>query len=113
MAINKKLGMKADHRRAVLRNLATALIDKGKITTTLDRAKELRGVVEKMITTSKENSLCAKRKCLSFLTSEPVVYKLFNEVSGKYKERNGGYTRIVRLGTRRGDCAEMAVIELV
>jgi len=113
MSINRKLGVKSAHRKAMLRNLATVLFENGKMMTTLCRAKELRKVAEKLITSGKVNDLNVKRKCISSLASESIAYKLINEISPKYKERQGGYTRIVRLGVRKGDCAEMAVIELV
>lgn len=109
----RKLGRPTDHRRAMLRAMVTFLIEKGKIETTVTRAKEVRSMAEKMITTAKQDTLHSKRQVLSFITKEDVVKKLFDEVAPKYKERNGGYTRIVKIGPRRGDAAEMAIIELV
>jgi len=97
----------------MLRAMVTFLLEKGKIETTVTRAKEVRSVTEKMITMAKTNSLHSKRQVLAFVTKEDVVKKLFDEVAPQYKERNGGYTRITRLGPRRGDAAEMAIIELV
>ena len=110
---SRKLGRPSDHRRAMMRAMVTFLLEKGKIETTVTRAKEVRSMTEKMITMAKTNSLHSKRQVLAFVTKEDVVKKLFDEVAPKYKERNGGYTRITRLGPRRGDAAEMAIIELV
>ena len=109
----RKLGRPTDHRKAMLRAMVTFLIEKGRIETTVTRAKEVRSMTEKMITTAKSNNLHAKRQVLSFITKEDVAKKLFDEVAPKYRERNGGYTRIIRVGPRRGDAAEMAIIELV
>ena len=93
--------------------MVTFLLDKGKIETTVYRAKEVRSMAEKMITLAKENTLHNKRLALAFITKEEVVKKLFDEIAPKYAEKNGGYTRITKLGPRRGDAAEMAIIELV
>lgn len=109
----RKLGRPTDHRKAMLRAMVTYLIEKGKIETTVTRAKEVRSMTEKMITTAKTDNLHNKRQVMSFITKEDVAKKLFDEVAPKYRERNGGYTRIVRLAPRRGDAAEMAIIELV
>ena len=109
----RKLGRDSAHRMAMLRTMVTFLLDKGKIETTVYRAKEVRSMTEKMITLAKENSLHHKRLALAFITKEDVVKKLFDEIAPKYSERNGGYTRITKLGPRRGDAAEMAIIELV
>ncbi|HHX73149.1 MAG TPA: 50S ribosomal protein L17 [Clostridiales bacterium] len=109
----RKLGRPTDHRRAMLRAMVTYLLENGKIETTVTRAKEVRPLAEKMITLGKTNTLHSKRQALAFITKESVTYKLFNEIAPKYAERNGGYTRIVRTGPRRGDGAEMAIIELV
>ena len=109
----RKLGKKSDQRKAMLRQLTTDLIDHGKLETTFYRAKEVQPVVEKMITLGKKNNLANYRRALSYITKEDVAHKLFNEVAPKYAERNGGYTRVTRTGPRRGDAAEMAVIELV
>jgi len=109
----RKLGKTTDARRAMLRAMVTFLLEKGKIETTLTRAKEVRPVCEKMITFGKTGTLHARRQALGYVTKEDVVKKLFDEIAPKYAERNGGYCRIVKIGPRRGDAAEMAVIELV
>jgi len=109
----RKLGRPTDHRKAMLRAMVTYLIEEGKIETTVTRAKEVRSVTEKMITVAKRDDLHSKRQVFSFITKEDVAKKLFDEVAPKYKERNGGYCRIIRIGPRRGDAAEMAIIELV
>lgn len=109
----RKLGRTSDQRRAMLRQLTTDLLEHGKLETTFYRAKEVQPVVEKMITLGKKGNLAAYRKALSYITKEDVAQKLFKEVAPGYAERNGGYTRVVRIGQRRGDAAEMAVIELV
>ena len=109
----RKLGRDTAHRTAMLRGLVTFLLENGKIETTLTRAKEVRSLTEKMITLAKENNLHNKRMALSFITKEDVVKKLFDEIAPKYAEKNGGYTRITKLGPRRGDAAEMAIIELI
>ncbi len=109
----RKLGRPTDQRIAMLRNLVTSFLDSGRIETTVTRAKETRSMAERMITLAKENTLHSRRQALAFITREDVVAKLFNEIGPKYAERNGGYTRIVRIGPRRGDAAEMAVLELV
>jgi large subunit ribosomal protein L17 len=97
----------------MLRGLVTYLLENGRIETTITRAKEVRSMAEKMITIAKEPSLAAKRRVLAFVTKEDVVKKLFDEIAPAYKDRNGGYTRIVRTGARRGDAAEMCILELV
>lgn len=109
----RKLGRATAHRTAMLRAMVTFLFENGKIETTLTRAKEVSSLAEKMITIAKENNLHNKRMVMSFVTKEDVVYKLFNEIAPKYADRNGGYTRIYKLGPRRGDAAEMAIIELI
>lgn len=109
----RKLGRTTDHRTAMLRAMVTFLLENGKIETTVTRAKEVRSLTEKMITIAKEDTLANKRLVYGFVTKEAVVHKLFSEIAPKYAERNGGYTRISRLGPRRGDAAEMAIIELV
>ena len=109
----RKLGRPTDHRKAMLRAMVTFLIEKGRIETTVTRAKEVRSITEKMITTAKQNNLHSKRQVFSFITKEDVAKKLFDEVAPKYLDRNGGYSRIIRIGPRRGDGAEMAIIELV
>ena len=109
----RKLGKTSTQRRALLRQQVTDLLENGKIETTIYRAKEVQPVVEKMITLGKKGNLAAYRKAMSYVTKEDVVQKLFKEVAPKYADRNGGYTRVTRTGPRRGDAAEMAVIELV
>jgi large subunit ribosomal protein L17 len=98
---------------AMLRGLVTYLLENGRIETTVTRAKELRSLAERMITIAKVPSLANKRKAFAFITKEDVVKKLFDEIGPEYKDRNGGYTRIIRTGPRRGDAAEMCIIELV
>ena len=109
----RKLGKTSTQRKAMLRQLVTDLLENGKIETTFYRAKEVQPVVEKMITLGKKAGLANYRRALSYLTKEDVVQKLFKEIAPNYAERNGGYTRVTRTGARRGDAAEMAVIELV
>ena len=109
----RKLGRDTAHRKSMLRNLVTDLLREGRITTTENRAKEARRLAEKMITLGKKGSLAARRQALSFMTKEDTVSKVFNELSKTYADRNGGYTRITKIGPRRGDGAEVAVIELV
>ena len=109
----RKLGRDTAHRTAMLRAMVTFLLENGKIETTLYRAKEVRSLTEKMITLAKENNLHNKRLAMSFIMKEDVVKKLFDEIAPKYAQTNGGYTRIMKLGPRRGDAAEMAIIELV
>ncbi len=109
----RKLGRKTDHRMAMLKGMVTFLLETGKIETTLTRAKEVSALTEKMITLGKVNNLANKRRAFAFIKKEAVVYKLFNEISPAYVERNGGYTRVLKLGPRRGDGAEMAIITLV
>lgn len=113
MAGTRKLGRTSDQRKAMLRAMVTYLFENGKIETTVTRAKEVRTVAEKMITISKDNSLHAKRQVFAYVTKEAVSKKLFDEIAPRYSERSGGYTRITKIGPRRGDAAEMAVIELV
>jgi large subunit ribosomal protein L17 len=109
----RKLGMTSAQRKALLRQQVTDLLENGKMETTFYRAKEVQPVVEKMITLGKKGDLAAYRKALSFITKEAVAHKLFKEIAPKYADRKGGYTRVTRTGERRGDAAEMAVIELV
>lgn len=109
----RKLGKPTDQRRAMLRQQVTDLLDKGRLETTVTRAKEVRPIAEKIITLGKKNTLASRRDALSFITKEEVVTKVFAEIAPGYESRNGGYTRITRIGARRGDAAEMAVIELV
>lgn len=109
----RKLGRVSDHRKAMLRAMVTYLLENGKIETTLARAKEVRNMAEKMITLGKRDDLHAKRQVFSFITKENVAKKVIDEIGPKYTDRDGGYTRIVKTGVRRGDAAEMAIIELV
>ena len=109
----RRLGKTSAQRRALLRQQVTDLLENGKIETTFYRAKEVQPVAEKMITLGKKGNLAAYRKAMSYITKEDVVQKLFKEIAPKYADRNGGYTRVIRTGARRGDAAEMAIIELV
>ena len=109
----RKLGRKTDHRKAMLRGMVTYLLEQGQIETTVTRAKEVRCLADKMITLGKTNTLHAKRQALSFITKEDVVKKVFDEIAPKYADRDGGYTRFIKTGPRRGDAAEMAIISLV
>ncbi len=110
---NRKLGRTTDQRRAMLRAMVTYLLENGQIKTTVTRAKEVAPMTEKMITLAKTNTLASYRDALGYITKEDVANKLFKEIGPKYADRNGGYTRIVRIGPRRGDAAEMAIIQLV
>ena len=109
----RKLGRKSDCRTAMLRGMVTFLFENGKIETTMSRAKEVQAVAEKYITLAKDNTLANRRLALAFITKEDVVKKLFDEIAPAYADRNGGYCRVIKAGPRRGDAAEMAIIELV
>ena len=109
----RKLGRPTAHRNAMLRGMVTYLIENGSIETTLTRAKEVRAIAEKMITLGKEDNLANKRQVMSYVTDETVAKKVFDEIAPKYADRNGGYTRIIRTGPRRGDAAEMVILELI
>ena len=109
----RKLGRTSDHRTAMLRAMVTYLLENGRIETTVTRAKEVRSMAEKYITLAKDNTLNNKRQAMAFITKENVVSKLFNEIAPKYKDVNGGYCRIGKTGPRRGDAADMAIIELI
>jgi len=109
----RKLGRPTDHRMAMLRAMVTYLFEKGSIETTLTRAKEVRSLADKMITIGKKNDLASYRKAMSFMTKESVVHELFTTIAPRYADRQGGYTRVLRTGPRRGDGAEMAVVELI
>ena len=113
MAQNRKLGKTSDQRRAMLRAMTTYLLENGQIKTTYARAKEVAPIAEKMITLAKKNNLASYRQVLSYITKEDVAKKLFDEIGHKYADRNGGYTRVLKMGPRRGDAAEMAIIQLV
>ncbi len=109
----RKLGRTSDHRNAMLRNMVTSLLENGKMTTTVTRAKEVRAMAEKMITLAKVDSLHNKRQAMAYIMKEDVVKKLFDEIAPKYKDVNGGYCRIIKTEARRGDAAEMCILELV
>lgn len=109
----RKLGRPTSHRKAMLRGMVTYLLENGKIETTLTRAKEVSALAEKMITLGKKKSLAAYRQALAFITNEDVAKKLFDTIAPSYEKRNGGYTAIFKIGTRRGDGAEMALLKLV
>ena len=109
----RKLGRTSDHRTAMLRAMVTFLLENGKIETTVTRAKEVRAMTEKYITLAKTNTLASKRQAWAFITKEDVVAKLYNEIAPKYADKNGGYCRITKIGPRRGDAAEKAIIELI
>ncbi len=112
-AKGKRLGGSSAHQRAILSNLSASLFWEGKITTTVTKAKAVRPFAEQLITKAKGGSLHDRRQVLKFIEDAEVVTKLFDEIGPKYEDRSGGYTRIVKIGPRRGDNAEMAVIELV
>ncbi len=109
----RRLGLRSDHRRSVLRNSVTSLLKEEKITTTETRAKEIRRLTEKMITLGKRGDLHARRRAASYVMGDEVVQKLFDDIAARYKERNGGYTRLVKTGFRKGDGAAMVILELV
>ena len=109
----RKLGKTTDQRMAMLRQQVTDFLDNGRMESTITRCKEIKPLAEKMITLGKKNDLAAYRQALAFITREDVAQKLFKEIAPKYADRNGGYTRIVKIGPRRGDAAEMAIIQLV
>lgn len=113
MAIYRKLGRPSAHRNMMLRNLVTSLLKHGRIETTETRAKETKKIAEKMITLSKRGDLHARRQVLAYVTEKEVVQNLFEEVAPKYQDRNGGYTRMYKLGPRRGDAAPMVILELI
>ena len=109
----RKLGRTTDHRMSMLRGMVTYLLENGSVETTLTRAKEVRPLAEKMITLGKKNTLASRRQALAFITKESVVKKLFDTIAPEYADRNGGSTQIFKIGPRRGDAAEMAIIRLV
>lgn len=109
----KRLGRTGSHKKAMVRNMVTSLFEHERIVTTTPKAKEVRKVADKMITLAKRGDLHAKRQALSFIQSKDVVAKLFDEIQAQYADRNGGYTRIIKTGQRRGDAAPMAILELV
>jgi len=109
----RRLGLRSDHRRAMLRNSVTSLLDSEKINTTETRAKEIKKIADKMITLGKKGDLHSRRQAHSYIMNEMVVHKLFTEIADRYRERQGGYTRIIKMGFRKGDGAPMAILELV
>ena len=109
----RKLSRKSDHRRAMMRGMVTLLLDKGRIETTVQKAKELKRITDKMITIGKKNTQASKRAAFAYITKEEIVKKLFDQIAPSFEDRQGGYTRVLKLGPRRGDGAEMAIIELV
>ncbi|OGR18468.1 MAG: 50S ribosomal protein L17 [Desulfobacterales bacterium GWB2_56_26] len=109
----KRLGRTSSHRMAMFRNMVTSLFEHERIVTTTEKAKEVRPIAEKLITLAKKGDLHARRQALSFIRSKSVVEKLFTDIKEKFLERNGGYTRILQTGVRKGDAASMAIIELV
>lgn len=109
----RKLGRDTANRLAMLRAMVTFLLENGKMETTVTRAKEVRSMAEKMITIAKVDTLANKRLVYAFVTKDEVVHKLFTEIAPKYADRKGGYTRISKIGPRRGDAAEMAILELI
>ncbi|MCU4138733.1 MAG: Ribosomal protein L17 [Thermodesulfobacteria bacterium] len=111
--VSRKLGRDAEHHKAILRNMVTDLFKYGKITTTLAKAKELRRVADKMITLAKRGDLTSRRRALAFIRDKNIVRKLFSELREKYLNRAGGYTRVIKIGPRRGDASMMAIVELV
>ncbi len=109
----RKLGRKTDHRLSMLKGMVTFLLEKGKIETTVTRAKEVSALADKMVTLGKANTLASRRQAMAFLKKESVVAKLFTVIAPLYSDRNGGYTRVLKTGPRRGDGAEMAIIAMV
>lgn len=109
----RKLGRTSSHRNAMFRNMVTSLFEHERIVTTTEKAKEARPIAEKMITLAKRGDLHARRQALSFIRSKDVVEKLFTDIKDNFEDRKGGYTRIIKTGVRRGDCASMAILELV
>lgn len=109
----RKLGRTASHKKAMLNNMATSLFDNGKVRTTLPKAKELRGVAERLISFAKRGDLHARRQVLRRIQNKVVLTKLFEEIGPSFADRDGGYTRILKLGPRRGDSSELCLIELV
>lgn len=109
----RKLGRRTDHRTAMLRNQVQSLLENGRIQTSVTRAKETQRMADKMITLGKKGDLHARRQALAYIYKDEVVKKLFDEIAPQYAERNGGYTRVLKLGPRRGDGTEMAILELV
>ena len=113
MANKRKLGRRTDHRNALLRNQVTSLLDNGRIITTLTREKETQKMADRMITLGKKNTLHTRRQAAQYIYKPSTVQKLFGEIAPKYEDRNGGYTRVLKLGPRQGDGSERAILELV
>lgn len=113
MKRGRKLNRNAEHRKALMANLATSVLEKGRITTTTAKAKEARGVVERLVTYAKRGSLHARRIAAKTVRNETALKKLFDQIGPDFKDRSGGYTRVLKLGRRRGDAAELAILELV
>ena len=113
MPVTRKLGRQTDNRRAMLRAMTTYLLENERIETTVTRAKEVSAMADKMISLGKAGDLHSKRQALAYITKREVVSKLFDEIAPRYENRNGGYTRVIKTGPRRGDAAEMAILELV
>jgi len=111
--VSRKLGRDTEHHKAILRNMVTDLFKHGRVTTTLAKAKELRRVADKMITLAKKGDLASRRRALAFIRDKGIVKKLFTQLREKYLDRAGGYTRIIKVGPRRGDASFMAIVELV
>jgi large subunit ribosomal protein L17 len=111
--VSRKLGRDTEHHKAILRNMVTDLFRHGRVTTTLAKAKELRRVADKMITLAKKGDLASRRRALAFIRDKGIVKKLFTQLREKYLDRAGGYTRIIKVGPRRGDASFMAIVELV
>lgn len=109
----RKLGRPTAHRKAMLRGMVTFLLENGSLETTVTRAKEVRSIAEKMITLGKKNTLASRRAALAYITKEDVVKKVFDEIAPKYADRNGGYTAVYKIGPRRGDGAETAIVKLI
>ncbi len=109
----RKLGRTTDHRMSMLRGQVTYLLEKGRIETTVTRAKEVKALADKMVTLGKSGTLAARRQAMTFITKESVVKKLFDVVAPAFADKNGGYTRVLRIGARRGDAAEMAIVEVI
>ena len=110
---HRKLSRNSSHRRSMLRNLVTDFLDHGRLMTTLPKAKEVRPLAEKMITLGKRDSLHARRQLQSYLMREPVAKKVFDTIAPRFADRKGGYSRIIKLGNRKGDGADLAIIELL
>uniref|UniRef100_A0A7C4JQR6 Large ribosomal subunit protein bL17 n=1 Tax=Thermodesulfobacterium geofontis TaxID=1295609 RepID=A0A7C4JQR6_9BACT len=111
--VSRKLGRDTEHHKAILRNMVTDLFKHGRVTTTLAKAKELRRVADKMITLAKKGDLASRRRALAFIRDKGIVKKLFTQLREKYLDRAGGYTRIIKVGPRKGDASFMAIVELV